>query len=57
MTAPQNPRIGLALRSGSARGWAHVFAIYDSTRGKTMGWHPSRTPGSSLRRFRIGVAG
>jgi len=20
-----------------------------------MGWHPSRTPGSSLRRFRIGV--
>ena len=22
-----------------------------------MGWHPSRTPGSSLRRFRIGVVG
>jgi cellulose synthase (UDP-forming) len=42
---------------GIARGWAHVFAIYDSTRGKTMGWHPSRTPGSSLRRFRVGVAG
>jgi cellulose synthase (UDP-forming) len=41
---------------GIARGWAHVFAIYDSARGKTMGWHPSRTPGSSLRRFRIGVA-
>ena len=20
-----------------------------------MGWHPTRTPGSSLRRFRIGV--
>jgi cellulose synthase (UDP-forming) len=20
-----------------------------------MGWHPSRTPGSSLRRFRLGV--
>jgi cellulose synthase (UDP-forming) len=40
---------------GIARGWAHVFAIWDSARGKTMGWHPSRTPGSSLRRFRIGV--
>jgi cellulose synthase (UDP-forming) len=42
---------------GIARGWAHVFAIYDSARGKTMGWHPSRTPGSSLRRFRVGVTG
>ena len=42
---------------GIARGWAHVFAIWDGTRGKTMGWHPSRTPGSSLRRFRIGVTG
>ena len=41
---------------GIARGWAHVFAIWDGARGKTMGWHPSRTPGSSLRRFRIGVA-
>ncbi len=40
-----------------ARGWAHVFAIWDGARGKTMGWHPTRTPGSSLRRFRIGVAG
>jgi cellulose synthase (UDP-forming) len=38
---------------GIARGWAHVFAIWDSARGKTMGWHPTRTPGSSLRRFRI----
>jgi len=42
---------------GIARGWAHVFAIWDGARGKTMGWHPSRTPGSSLRRFRIGVTG
>jgi cellulose synthase (UDP-forming) len=42
---------------GIARGWAHVFAIWDSARGKTMGWHPSRTPGSSLRRFRIWVTG
>ena len=42
---------------GVARGWAHVFAIYDSARGKTMGWHPSRTPGTSLWRFRIGVIG
>jgi cellulose synthase (UDP-forming) len=42
---------------GIARGWAHVLAIWDGARGKTMGWHPSRTPGSSLRRFRIGVTG
>ena len=40
---------------GLARGWAHVFAIWDGARGTTMGWHPTRTPGSSLRRFRIGV--
>jgi cellulose synthase (UDP-forming) len=40
---------------GIARGWAHVFAVWDGARGKTMGWHPTRTPGSSLRRFRIGV--
>ncbi len=40
---------------GIARGWAHVFAIWDGARGKTMGWHPTRTPGSSLRRFRVGV--
>jgi cellulose synthase (UDP-forming) len=43
------------LPLGIARGWAHVFAIWDGARGKSMGWHPSRTPGSSLRRFRIGV--
>jgi len=42
---------------GIARGWAHVFAIYDSARGKTMSWHPTRTPGSALRRFRIWVTG
>ena len=40
---------------GIARGWAHVFAIWDGVRGKSMSWHPTRTPGSSLRRFRIGV--
>jgi cellulose synthase (UDP-forming) len=45
------------LPLGVARGWAHVFAIWDGARGKSMGWHPSRTPGSSLRRFRIGVTG
>jgi cellulose synthase (UDP-forming) len=45
------------LPLGVARGWAHVFAIWDGVRGKSMGWHPSRTPGSSLRRFRIGVTG
>jgi hypothetical protein len=42
---------------GIARGWAHVFSIWDSARGKTMGWHPSRTPGSTLRRFRAWVIG
>jgi cellulose synthase (UDP-forming) len=41
---------------GIARGWAHAFAIWDSARGKTMGWHPTRTPGSALRRFRIWVS-
>jgi cellulose synthase (UDP-forming) len=40
---------------GIARGWAHVFAIADGARGTTMGWHPSRTPGSALRRLRVGV--
>ena len=42
---------------GIARGWAHVFAIFDGARGKTMGWHPSRSPGSALRRFRLWVTG
>jgi cellulose synthase (UDP-forming) len=42
---------------GIARGWAHVFSIWDSARGKTMSWHPSRTPGSALRRFRACVIG
>ena len=42
---------------GIARGWAHVFAIWDSARGKTMSWQPTRTPGSALRRFRIAVIG
>ena len=42
---------------GVARGWAHVFAIWDGARGQTMGWHPTRTPGSALVRFRIGITG
>jgi cellulose synthase (UDP-forming) len=42
---------------GIARGWAHVFSIWDSARGKTMSWHPTRTPGSALRRFRVWVTG
>ena len=25
---------------GIARGWAHVFSIWDGARGKTMSWHP-----------------
>jgi cellulose synthase (UDP-forming) len=40
---------------GIARGWAHVFAIWDGAWGRSMSWHPTRTPGSSLRRFRLGV--
>jgi cellulose synthase/poly-beta-1,6-N-acetylglucosamine synthase-like glycosyltransferase len=40
---------------GIARGWAHVFAIWDGAWGKSMSWQPTRTPGSSLRRFRIGI--
>src|SRR5204862_279258 len=42
---------------GVARGWAHVFSIWDSAWGRTMSWHPTRTPGSALPRFRIWVAG
>jgi cellulose synthase (UDP-forming) len=49
-------RYGLGIWPlGIARGWAHVFAIWDGAWGKSMSWHPTRTPGSSLRRFRIGV--
>jgi cellulose synthase (UDP-forming) len=40
---------------GIARGWAHVLALWDGARGKSMSWHPTRTPGSSLLRFRLGV--
>jgi len=43
------------LSLGVARGWAHVFAIWDGALGRNMSWHPSRTPGSSLPRFRFGV--
>jgi cellulose synthase/poly-beta-1,6-N-acetylglucosamine synthase-like glycosyltransferase len=42
---------------GVARGWAHVFAIWDSAWGRTMSWHPTRTPGSALWRFRLWVTG
>jgi NTE family protein len=28
MTAPRTPRVGLALGSGSARGWAHIGVIH-----------------------------
>ena len=38
-----------------ARGWAHVFALWDGAWGRQMSWHPTRTPGSSLQRFRIGI--
>jgi cellulose synthase/poly-beta-1,6-N-acetylglucosamine synthase-like glycosyltransferase len=42
---------------GVARGWAHVFSVWDSAWGRTMSWHPTRTPGSALRRFRVWVTG
>ena len=49
-------RFGLGIWPlGVARGWAHVFAIWDGAWGKSMSWHPTRTPGSSLRRFRVGI--
>jgi cellulose synthase/poly-beta-1,6-N-acetylglucosamine synthase-like glycosyltransferase len=49
-------RYGLSVWPlGIARGWAHVFAIWDGAWGTSMSWQPTRTPGSSLRRFRIGV--
>ena len=38
-----------------ARGWAHALAIWDYARGATMGWQPSGSKVSSLRRFWIGV--
>jgi cellulose synthase (UDP-forming) len=38
-----------------ARGWAHALAIWDYSRGKTMGWQPTGTRVSTLRRFWIGV--
>jgi cellulose synthase (UDP-forming) len=40
---------------GVARGWAHVFAIWDGTLGTRMAWNPTLGPASSLPRFRIGV--
>jgi cellulose synthase (UDP-forming) len=40
---------------GIARGWAHIFAIWDGAWGRTMGWQPTRTPGSALWRFRLWV--
>ena len=55
-------RRGSLYRGGESLEWLKtkcfetgVFAITDSARGKTMGWHPTRTPGSSLRRFRVWV--
>jgi GT2 family glycosyltransferase len=49
-------RYGLSVWPlGIARGWAHVFAIWDGARGKSMAWDATRGPASSLPRFRIGV--
>jgi cellulose synthase/poly-beta-1,6-N-acetylglucosamine synthase-like glycosyltransferase len=41
---------------GVARGWAHVFAIWDGILGTRMAWDATLGPASSLPRFRIGVA-
>jgi cellulose synthase (UDP-forming) len=40
---------------GVARGWAHVFAIWDGAVGTRMAWDATLGPASSLPRFRIGV--
>jgi cellulose synthase (UDP-forming) len=40
---------------GVARGWAHVFAIWDGATGTRMAWDATLGPASSLPRFRIGV--
>jgi cellulose synthase/poly-beta-1,6-N-acetylglucosamine synthase-like glycosyltransferase len=40
----------------TARGWAHVLAIWDYLRRKTMAWQASGSGVSQVRRFRIGVA-
>jgi cellulose synthase/poly-beta-1,6-N-acetylglucosamine synthase-like glycosyltransferase len=40
---------------GVARGWAHVFAIWDGVLGTRMAWDATLGPSSSLPRFRIGV--
>jgi cellulose synthase/poly-beta-1,6-N-acetylglucosamine synthase-like glycosyltransferase len=40
---------------GVARGWAHVFAIWDGILGTRMAWDATLGPASSLPRFRIGV--
>jgi cellulose synthase (UDP-forming) len=38
-----------------ARGWAHALAIWDYSRGRTMGWEPSGARVSAIRRYWIGV--
>src|SRR6204780_1336109 len=40
---------------GVARGWAHVFAIWDGAVGTRMAWDATLGPASSLPRFRLGV--
>ena len=36
---------------GIARGWAHVFSLWDGVRGKSISWHPTRTPGKFAAPF------
>ena len=40
---------------GIARGWAHVFSLWDGALGQADELAPHPEPGSSLPRFRIGV--
>ena len=40
----------------TARGWAHVLAIWDYLRRTTMAWQASGGGVSQVRRFRVGVA-
>ncbi len=45
LSHPLNPRIGLALGSGSARGWAHIGVLQELAE---LGIHPGVIAGSSI---------
>ena len=45
----------VGLAPGHRPGLGPRFSLWDGAWGKAMSWHPTRTPGSSLSAFRIGV--